>query len=106
MEESSYAAVVMIIEDLYLTAKPISAYRYDEKRASEAKKELKRQAIANYENWKEAKKRVSRENEEKQSSFSEKLVSKIAENVQITLRTFICATMTICLVRGHALAWV
>eukprot|EP01135_Chromosphaera_perkinsii_P007458 Nk52_evm10s859 gene=Nk52_evmTU10s859 len=80
--------VVVLVNDLYLTAKPISAYKYDKKKAQQAAFALKQQAISNYESWKAAKKEMAtaaKDDGGGEVSFSEKLVARIVENVQITI---------------------
>lgn len=81
------APVKVFVEDVYLLASPKEEAEYDEDEEERRKHRLKMERLDNAELLKERNKEgMSQEEQKKSQSFTESLATKIADNVQITVK--------------------
>lgn len=81
------APVKVLIEDVYLLASPKEEAAYDEDEEEERRQRVKMEKLDNAELLKERNKEgMSQEEQQKNQSFTESLVTKIVDNLQVTVK--------------------
>lgn len=78
----------MLIEDAYLLAAPIAPDSYDEEKIKARELALKRQKLAELEVMEQNRKQLAHDEDDskKAESFTESLLTKIVDNLQVTIR--------------------